>query len=136
MDALDIWPSLPLVVSGMKPDISTGMDNIIAALVQSNRVRKATLLHLADWEMEKVLAAMQVPFPELAHLELWFDGETSVIPDSFLGGSAPHLQHFEFHFQDCQTCFYLLLALSPFGSPTFLILGTFLPKQWLPPFPC
>ena len=42
---------------------------------------------------------MEVPFPELTELQLCSAGESpSVIPvpDPFLGGSAPHLQYFEF----------------------------------------
>jgi hypothetical protein len=42
---------------------------------------------------EKVLAAMQQPFPELTRLHLRFRTETALVdPDSFLGGSAPHLE--------------------------------------------
>jgi hypothetical protein len=37
---------------------------------------------------------MQVPFPELTFLRLFSFDET-VIPDSFLGGSAPRLRYFE-----------------------------------------
>jgi len=37
-----------------------------------------------------------VPFPELTKLQLFSGGETPpVAPDSFLGGSAPHLRIFE-----------------------------------------
>ena len=36
--ALDIWPALPLVVSGDITFSVAGKDNVIAALVQSNRV--------------------------------------------------------------------------------------------------
>jgi hypothetical protein len=45
--------------------------------------------------MEEVLAAMQVPFPEVTRMQLSSDDETPpVIPDSFLGGSASRLQYF------------------------------------------
>jgi hypothetical protein len=78
--------------------ISSGMDNIIAALEQSNRVCRVSLVHLRRSQVQEVLAAMQVPFPELTYLQLSSDDETSpaplVIPDSFLGGFAPHLRHF------------------------------------------
>ncbi len=40
---------------------------------------------------------MQVSFSQLTSLSLFSDGETEtppVVPDSFLGGSAPHLQYF------------------------------------------
>jgi hypothetical protein len=92
-DTLDVWPALPLIVRGM---ISTrGMDSIIVALAQSNRVRQVSLWGL-DWQLEEVLAAMQVPFPELTALELRSRAEMlPVIPASFLDGSAPRLQYFE-----------------------------------------
>jgi hypothetical protein len=93
-DKLDVWPTLPLIVWGGMT-ISSGMDNVIAALGQSNRVCAVSLWYLARWQMEKVLAAMQVPFPELTEMRLILRGETlSVIPDSFLGGSAPSLRDF------------------------------------------
>jgi hypothetical protein len=111
-DCLDVWPALPLIIEG---DMAlSGTDNIIAALGQSNRVCQVDL-DFAPRQLEKVLAAMQVLFPELTDLQLTSYVETvSVIPDSFLGGSAPHLQTFSllgFHFRDCQTFFRLLLTL-------------------------
>jgi F-box-like len=91
-DTLDIWPALPLVVAGNMA-LSSGTDNIIAALGQNNRVCQVILLDIAGWQLEKVLAAMQVPFPELTELRLWSHVETPrVIPDSFLDGSAPRLR--------------------------------------------
>jgi hypothetical protein len=47
-------------------------------------------------ERDKVLAAMQAPFPALTDLQLWCgsDETAPVIPDTFLGGSAPLLQSF------------------------------------------
>jgi hypothetical protein len=54
-----------------------------------------TNLKSSDWE--QILAAMQEPFPELTRLQLRSHDETpSVFPDSFLGGSAPRLQHLWF----------------------------------------
>ena len=93
IDTLDIWPALPLIVTcdGWS---NSRTDNIIAALGQSNRVCRVDL-HLERWQSKKFLAAMQVPFPELTDLHLSsFDENTPVIPDSFLGGSAPRLRHF------------------------------------------
>jgi hypothetical protein len=75
--------------------LASGTGNIIAALGQSNRVCEVILWGLTRWPLEEVLAAMQVPFPELTSLWLFSDGETPpVILDSFLGGSAPRLQIF------------------------------------------
>jgi hypothetical protein len=94
-DTLDVWPALPLVIKDVM-EIPSSMDNIIAALGQSNRVCQVNLMHLADSQLDEVLAVMQVPFPELAAMQLSSQGGTApVIPDSFLGGSAPALQFFE-----------------------------------------
>ena len=89
---LDIWPALLLIISGCR--VSSGTDNIIAALGQSNRVCEVDL-SFAGRELAKVLAPMQVPFLELTDLCLFSDDETPpIIPDSFLDGSAPRLQRF------------------------------------------
>jgi hypothetical protein len=96
-DKLDLWPALPLVIDGDVTSESTqDLDNIIAALEQSNRVCQVTLWDLAAWQLEKVLATMQVPFPELTDLELRLskDETVPVIPDSFLDGSAQRLRFF------------------------------------------
>ena len=91
---LDTWPALPLIVWG-NMSIKSSTDNIIAALGQSNRVCRVYLWNLADRQSEDVLAAMQVPFPELKELRLVSNGET-VIPNSFLDGSAPQLRIVDF----------------------------------------
>ena len=93
-DRLDVWPALPLrvIVRSVTVVTISGIDNVIAALEQSNRVCQVDL-YLANWQLEKVLAPMQVSFPELTDLYLSSYDETSpVIPDSFLGRSAPHLR--------------------------------------------
>ena len=86
-DRLDIWPALPLVVSGIWTPLS-GTDNIVAALGQSNRVCQVILW---GFRLGKVLSPMQVPFPELTDLRLW-SRDRDNIPDTFLGGSAPRLR--------------------------------------------
>jgi hypothetical protein len=76
---------------------TSGTDNIIAALRHSNRVCQVDLLDLAGLKLDKVLAAMQVPFQGLTYLRLWSHNETPPvipIPDSFLDGSAPRLRYF------------------------------------------
>ena len=96
-DTLDSWPALPLIIKGSMAQ-SPDADNIVAALVPSNRVCQVDLWDLAGLKLEKVLAPMQVPFPELTELRLWsnaYDETPPVIPDSFFGGSAPRLRHFE-----------------------------------------
>ncbi len=91
-----VWPALPLIVEGYM-GLTSSTDNIITALGESNRVCKVHLWGFAYRQLEEVLAAMQVPFPELTELLLHLDGETLPvipIPDSFLNGSAPRLRIF------------------------------------------
>jgi hypothetical protein len=108
---LDVWPSLPLLIHDSDSPIE-GVDDIIAVLERSDRVAK---IDLYDSALEKVVAAMQEPFPELTHLLLTSnDIAETVLPDSFLGGFAPRLQ-------------FLMLILIPFpGLPKLLLSATHL----------
>ena len=101
---LDIWPALPLIIYNDFYSSASGrrVDNIVAALKCTDRVCHIELpfLMASDWEIH--LAAMQQPFPELTTLRLsWhdeIDEEATVVrlvPDSFLGGSAPRLEFLE-----------------------------------------
>ena len=113
-DTLDVWPSLPLLI--LEPERPTeDVDNIMPVLERSDRVVQIYLFTDYDWELENILKAMQVPFPELTDLCLGFqEGMVSVLPDSFLGGSAPRLR-------------YLLLERIPFpGLPKLLLSATHL----------
>ena len=90
-DALDVWPALPLIIQ-CDPIRIGYMDNIVAALERNNRVCRIRLLGLSSSDLEKCLVAMQLPFRELTHLNLSSDENTvPVLPDPFLGGSAPLL---------------------------------------------
>jgi hypothetical protein len=72
------------------------MNKILAALGQSNRVSQVVVWDLSGWQLKKVLAAMQVSFPELTVMKLLSDDETPpVIHDSFLDGYAPYLEYVE-----------------------------------------
>ncbi len=99
-DTLDVWPALPLCIWGNVASTS-GMDEVIVALGQSNCVCQVIFKGLADRQLKGVLGAMQVPFPELLELRLTSNDKTppiapnSFLGASFLGGSAPRLQHFE-----------------------------------------
>ena len=120
-DTLDVWPALPLIIKGSM-STSPDTDNIIAALGQSNRVRQVGL-HVGDQELEEVLAVMQVPFPGMTRMKLMSIDGTVVIPDSFLGGSAPRLQYFE------------LLGIPFLGLPKLLLSAANLVSLWLPDIP-
>ncbi|KAH9960046.1 hypothetical protein BGW80DRAFT_82885 [Lactifluus volemus] len=95
---LDVWPSLPIVVRDRwtrKWPVLFG-DNIIAALERHHRMCGIELHHLPCPLFEQLLRVMDVPFPVLTLLDLDL-GDKSVpapmLPDTFLGGSAPRLQH-------------------------------------------
>ena len=109
-DTLDVWPALPLVIECEEK--AENVDNIIAVLEHSDRVCYI-FLRFKGLDLDKLSAAMQVPFPELTELWLWSNGETvSALPDSFLGGSAPRLET-------------LLLDRIPFpGLPKLLLSAT------------
>src|SRR5216683_6161564 len=92
---LDIWPALPIVISAYYPFPASGVINIISALQQHNRV---CTIDIYIWSVPnsllKEFAAMQEPFPALTELSLQSLSENApVLPDSFLGGSAPRLQN-------------------------------------------
>ena len=94
---LDIWPALPIVISNANQPGGSGVTNIISALQQHNRVCTIDIENVPH-SLLKEFAAMQEPFPALTNLELelWSSDENApVLPDSFLGGSAPRLRSLE-----------------------------------------
>src|SRR6266852_6123681 len=98
-ETLDIWPPLPLIIHGSLLGHLNGTENIIAALEHNDHVCQINLEHvLAVMYSQYVMnsAAMQKPFPELTDLRLlgMFErnGSEPILPDSFLGGTAPRLQ--------------------------------------------
>jgi hypothetical protein len=91
-DTLGVWPALPLLIWDDEGR-TKGLNNIVAALEQSDRVNEIRLGRVSSLYLSKVSAAMQEPFPTLTYLDLWSYEETSlVLPNSFLGGSASRLQ--------------------------------------------
>jgi hypothetical protein len=91
---LDIWPALPIVISQYDPGMA-GVHNIISALKHNDRICGINLYSVSESVLEKIFAAMQQPIPTLKYLRLVprpIRVGVLVIPDSFLGGSAPHLR--------------------------------------------
>ena len=93
-EMLDIWPSLPIsvFVYGHKTE---DFDSTIAALEHKERISEFCMLLAPHTFPLAVLPMMQQPFPALRRLYLNFqpdDEAMPVVPNSFLGGSAPHLQ--------------------------------------------
>jgi hypothetical protein len=93
---LDTWPPLLIDIWGAGVE-SWGKDTIISALEHGDRIRQIELFNFSIFHMEQILAAMRKPFPALISLALnLFDAGSwpviKVVPDSFLGDSAPRLE--------------------------------------------
>ena len=119
-ECLDVWPPLQLLIHGITLSTSVVVDNIVVALGHSDRVYRIDLMLPDHLQWNKVLATMQVPFPALTDLLLHCKDETGpVIPDTFLGGSAPCLR-------------YLRLERIPFsGIPKLLLSASHLVHLYL-----
>ncbi|KAI0284787.1 hypothetical protein BC826DRAFT_1109557 [Russula brevipes] len=92
---LDIWPALPTLLEYQYPtrtEQEEWLNKMIAALEHPDRVRHISIRSFPrGWET--LAGAMQVPFPELTYLQLWFHDipPLTVLP----GGSAPRLRTLE-----------------------------------------
>ena len=93
-EKLAIWPPLPIIIKQSTASTpKCGADNIIAALGHSDRICEIDL-GIPSSLLERVFAAMQKTFVALKYLGLLaMDARAPDLPDSFLGGSAPHLRH-------------------------------------------
>ena len=111
---LDIWPALPLCIRCHYTGKESA-DYVLGVLERNNRVFEICLGYFPSLDFEKIWAAMDVPFPDLTGLELTSNEKMErVLPDSFLGGSAPRLQ-------------FLILDGIPFpGLPKLLLSATHL----------
>jgi hypothetical protein len=125
--AIVAWPALPIIVEGNCSEIRDNekwVDNIVAVFEHSDRICRLNLLEIRSWQLEKVSAAMQQPFPALTRLSFYCKDETApVVPASSLGGSAPQLQ-------------FLSLERIPFpGLPKLLLSATRLVELFLSDIP-
>jgi hypothetical protein len=91
---LNIWPAFPIVINAYDIQSKEDETDIIAALGQRNRVCKIFCYNEQFQDsLLKEFAAIDKPFPALTSLALvsW-EQHVTVLPDSFLGGSAPRLR--------------------------------------------
>ena len=120
-ETLDVWPPLRLHIHCSDFHTTETVDNIIAVLERSDRV---CYIAISLPSLEKVSTAMQKSFPELTGLLLSSRDEMApVVPDSFLGGSAPRLE------------FLLLHRISFPGLPKLLLSTTHLDYLYLDDIP-
>ncbi|KAH9981604.1 hypothetical protein BJV74DRAFT_887447 [Russula compacta] len=92
---LDIWPALPIVITGRgnPASLAEGIGNIIAALEHNDRLRQIDLSCVPNSLLQRLAVVMQGPFPALRSLVLRSKDESvPVISDKFLDRSAPRLQ--------------------------------------------
>ncbi|KAN0126443.1 hypothetical protein V8E52_000083 [Russula decolorans] len=135
-DTLDIWPPFPLIirdVDGIFDDIfddePSNVENIIAALEHNDRVCQIELKYITSSNLGCLTnsAAMLKPFPELTDFRVDIfvdDGPAPILPNSFLGGTAPRLRS-------------LILDGVPFpGLPKLLLSATHLVVLSLYDIPC
>ncbi|KAI0247873.1 hypothetical protein BJV78DRAFT_1355289 [Lactifluus subvellereus] len=97
-EILDVWPPMQIVINDVRPT-PLGEDNIIAALEHPDRVPTIYLRSLPSSLLDRLATSpvMQESFPVLTYIQLEVvenDQTPAVLPDTFLGGSAPRLQTF------------------------------------------
>ena len=95
---LDIWPPFPITVylpySHSVLD-ENGVENMIAALECRDRVSIILIDNTRGPELEKLVTVLCEPLPVLTRFLLdSTDESVPVLPETFLGGSAPRLQTF------------------------------------------
>ena len=91
---LDVWPALPIVIEGRFGMSRRQVErNIITALKQRDRVCKIDLSPTPISLLRRI-RTIKGPFPALTDLELCStkSGKAPLLPETFLGGSAPCLR--------------------------------------------
>jgi len=95
---LDIWPPFPIIVflSSTLPVVGkNGVENAIAALECRDRISNIHIYDVRGPVLERLVNVMHEPLPVLTRLYLRsVDESVPVLPETFLGGSAPRLQKF------------------------------------------
>jgi hypothetical protein len=96
---LGVWPALPIAIRdgySRKPQMED-VDNIVATLEHNDRIYDINLWFDSDLQRHTAIF-MHVPFPTLKDLSMrTYIWTVPVLPDSFLGGSAPRLQSFRLY---------------------------------------
>ena len=99
--SLDIWPPFPISITcwdtGEVDEES--IENVVAAVEHGHdRISRVAMYDINDSALEKLAAATQQPLPTLGGFLLRSSGKSGpVLPETFLGGSAPLLETFQLH---------------------------------------
>ena len=95
-----IWPPLPIAITNyLDRQFPEDYDFDSAIVHHNRRVYEIYLVGLNSSALQRLASAMQVPFPALINLRLQFDDSrpAPVLPNGFLGASAPNLQSLELY---------------------------------------
>ena len=99
-DILDTWPAFPLVIQYYDDHHPiSGLHNVLAALNYHDRIRRIHIEQICEeFPWMEIHEVMQAPLPELTNLVIEANDSIehpdpcAVLPNRFLGGSAPRLQ--------------------------------------------
>ena len=92
---LSCWPEFPITIQhDVKGLALSDEDDVLAALQHPNRICSLDLT-VTSTQLEKLLTAMQQPYPALEMLGLTFGRDAPVLPPGSFGGPSPHLKDIE-----------------------------------------
>jgi hypothetical protein len=92
---LEVCPTFPIVLSGSidAASLPQSADNVMAALEHKDRICHIDLQRIPNSHLEQLAGIMEETFSILTELSLEStDEKPPVLPDTFLGGSAPRLR--------------------------------------------
>jgi hypothetical protein len=92
-EALDIWPAFPIIIR--MANLYGGLEyNFLTAFKHRDRICEIHIDNVSDDVFAKLLSVTETlyPFPTLAVLDIRSMKSGPVLPNSFLGGSAPSLR--------------------------------------------
>ena len=95
--SLDIWPPFPISITSRYHVDEASVENIVAAFEHGHdRTSHISINNINGSALEQLVAAMHQPLPALNDLRLVsFDQSAPMLPETFLGGSAPLLKFFD-----------------------------------------
>jgi hypothetical protein len=95
---LDVWPPFPISIysDSFNPGVDEqSIENLTAAVEYRDRTSEIYIRHINGPALERLIGAMDESLPNLTDFHLGStDDSVPVLPETFLGGSAPHLRWF------------------------------------------
>jgi hypothetical protein len=91
---LDIWPPFPIKIYTNSAVDERSVENLTTALKHRDRISEIVICRINGPALERLIDAMHEPLPALTYFDLASTDGSVVLSETFLGGSAPHLQSF------------------------------------------